>query len=199
VTCSRLVLQFRASRCKQLDRGSITRGAPALASEPLADARSPEVIAALRAKHPAAEPAPQLQTDTPALHIDGDVLQRALQRLDAKRGAPGGPTGWTYEHLLAAAQASAEATSAILAVVNLILSGELARHDSLLDASLIGLQKPGGGVRPIAIGEVWYRFASLCALTALADVGPSLAPLQLGVGMSGGVDAASHAIRAWSD
>ena len=27
--------------------------------------------------------------------------------------------------------------------------------DSLLDSSLIGLRKPDGGVRPIAIGEVW--------------------------------------------
>jgi hypothetical protein len=126
------------------------------------------------------------------LQIDGDVLQR----LDAKRGAAGGPTGWTYARLIAAAQAPAEATSAILAVVNLILSGKLPRHDSLLDASLIGPQKPGNGVRPIAIGEVWYRFASLCALMVLAAVGPSLALLQLGMGVSGGVDAASHAIRA---
>ena len=43
---------------------------------------------------------------------------------------------------------------ATLAFVNLILSGELPRHDSLLESSLIGLRKPDGGVRPIAIGEV---------------------------------------------
>jgi hypothetical protein len=34
-------------------------------------------------------------------------------------------------------------------------------------------------VRPIAIGEVWVRLASLCATAACQDAGPALAPLQL--------------------
>ena len=59
-----------------------------------------------------------------------------------------------YEHILAATTTSADALGATLAFVNLILSGELPRHDSLLESSLIGLRKPDGGVRPIAIGEV---------------------------------------------
>lgn len=189
--------QLAARVQKFLEAYSITRGARALASEPLADARSPAVIAALRSKHPSAAPAPVMQDDTDALQIGADVMEKTLSRLQAKRGAAGGPSQWTYEHIIAALKASSEAFNAALAFVNLILSGELPRHSTLLDASLIGLQKPNnGGVRPIAVGEVWYRFAALCALTACEEVGPSLAPLQLSVGVPGGAEAVNLAVRA---
>jgi hypothetical protein len=58
------------------------------------------------------------------------------------------------------------------------------------------LPGPDSGVRPIAIGEVWCRLAGLCALSACADVGRDLAPLQLAVGISGEVEAAVHAVKA---
>jgi hypothetical protein len=187
-------LAARIQRC--LEAYSVTRGARALAADPLADARSTIVIEALREKHPQVGQAPSLPIEVEALQITGDTLKMTLKRLDAKRGAAAGPTSWTYEHVSAAAKASSDAFTAILKFVNLILSGELPRHSSLLDSSLIGLQKPGGGVRPIAIGEVWYRLAGLCALTACNEVGPSLAPLQLGVGIPGGAEAISHAAQA---
>ena len=181
---------------RMLSVGNITRAARVLASEPLADTRSPEVMAALRDKHPHAEPPTPLEDSTPPLRIDADVLQRTLQRLQAKRGAAGGPTGMTYEHVLAAAKSSSEAFNATLALVNHLLTGKLPRHHTLLDSSLVGLQKPDGGARPIAIGEVLYRLAGLCALTACEDLGRSLAPLQLAVGVSGGVEALVHAVKS---
>lgn len=188
------LLALRVER--MIGLGSVTRSARALVSEPLADTRSPAVIAALRDKHPAAEPPEALQDDCPPLSIDAEVLQRTLQRLEAKRGSAGGPTGMTYEHILAATKGSVEALNATVAFVNLMLSGRLPHLGSLLDSSLIGLQKPDGGVRPIAIGEVLYRLTGLCALTALEEIGKSLAPLQLAVGVSGGVEALVHAIRS---
>ena len=52
-------------------------------------------------------------------------------------------------------------------------------------------------VRPIAVGEeAWYRFAGLCALTACAQTGLSLAPVQLGASIPGGVESIGHAIRS---
>ena len=44
--------------------------------------------------------------------------------------------------------------------------------------------------------KVWYQLAGLCALAACNEVGPSLAPLQLGVGIPGGAEAISHAVQA---
>jgi hypothetical protein len=51
-------------------------------------------------------------------------------------------------------------------------------------------------VRPIAIGEVWYRLAALCALAACPNISRSLAPRQLAVGISGGSQIVGHALRA---
>ena len=56
--------------------------------------------------------------------------------------------------------------------------------------------KPNDDVRPIAIGEVWYRLAASCALAALGHTGADLAPIQLGAGVAGGVEAACHAVQA---
>ena len=77
-----------------------------------------------------------------------------------------------------------------------MLSGKLPRHGTLLDSALIGLAKPNGDVRPIAIGEVLYRFAASCALAALGPAGVNLAPVQLGGGVPGGTEAATHAVKA---
>lgn len=80
-----------------------------------------------------------------------------------------------------------------------MLSGDLPRHALLLsrlDTALMGLQKPGDRVRPIAINEVWYRLTSTCALVALGHVRPVFAPLPLVLGVSGGVNVATHVLRS---
>ena len=80
---------------------------------------------------------------------------------------------------------------------NLILSGELPREAFLLDGLLIGLEKPGGGVRPIAISETWYRFAGVCALRTYGrGIGERLAPLQVGVGTPGVTETVAHALAS---
>jgi hypothetical protein len=83
-------------------------------------------------------------------------------------------------------------TLTLLGLVSLFLSGAASR----LDAFLIGVSKPDGSVRLIAIGEVYFRLTGLCFLAACPDAGRALAPLQVSVGMSGGSRAAAHAITA---
>ena len=65
-----------------------------------------------------------------------------------------------------------------------------------LDCRLLAQHKPTGGLRPIAIAETWQRLVSLCAMALCSDLGPSLLPLQLGVGVSGGAQSLGHAARA---
>ena len=72
--------------------------------------------------------------------------------------------------ICACAQSSGDGLRAVLRFINLILSGTLPRASFLLSSVLVALQKvtdgvPDGGVRPIAIGEAWYRLAMLCALS----------------------------------
>ena len=79
----------------------------------------------------------------------------------------------------AACQSSDGAFDDTLELVNLILSGELAWEAFLLDSLLIGLEKLGGGVRPIAISETWCRLAGVCALrTHGRGIGAGLVPVQ---------------------
>ena len=70
-------------------------------------------------------------------------------------------------------------------------------HSHLLHASrLIALEKPNGGIRPIAIGECILRFVSMCALSATGNIGDTMAPFQIGVGISGGAEIPGHALHA---
>ena len=61
----------------------------------------------------------------------------------------------------------------------------------IASAPLVALKKKDGGVRPIAVGEIWRRWASkLAARYAQSKLN---APLQLGVGVPNGCEAIIHA------
>jgi hypothetical protein len=51
-------------------------------------------------------------------------------------------------------------------------------------------------VRPLQSGGVWSELVSMCAVTACPNMGPALAPLQVGEGVKEGVHVLAHAIRA---
>jgi hypothetical protein len=51
--------------------------------------------------------------------------------------------------------------------------GDLPQVPTLFATNLLPVAKPQGGVRPIAVSEVWYQPACLCALTACPAVGPA--------------------------
>src|SRR6185437_2645636 len=67
----------------------------------------------------------------------------------------------------------------------------------LLSCTLIAARKKNGGVRPIALSEVFVRLASLCCLRLLPSsfLADLFAPLQLGVGSSNGVELAIHTLQ----
>ena len=63
-------------------------------------------------------------------------------------------------------------------------------------ANLIALQKPDGGVRPIAVGNSIRRMVAKAAGILVGErIGNKLRPVQLGYGSSGGCEAAVHATR----
>jgi hypothetical protein len=65
-----------------------------------------------------------------------------------------------------------------------------------LDAGLLPIAKPAGGIRRIAIGKVRYRLAALCALAACPEARSSSFPLQVGVSVRGGSHILGHTLRA---
>ena len=67
-------------------------------------------------------------------------------------------------------------------------------------ASLIALEKKGGGIRPIAVGGTLRRLvAKIAGYVVKEDMASLLAPKQLGYGIKGGVEAAVHATRLYID
>jgi hypothetical protein len=60
---------------------------------------------------------------------------------------------------------------------------------------LLPLAKPCSGVRPIAVGEVWYLLAALCDLATCPNAGGSLLPLQVAIGNLRGSQIVAPAIH----
>ena len=113
------------------------------------------------------------------------------------QGTAAGPSGWTFEMICAACQSSDAALDVTLELVTLILSGELPREAFLLDELLMGLEKPGRVVRPIAIIKTCYRFAGVCALRMYGrGICARLAPLHVGVGPPGGTETVTHELAS---
>ena len=160
----------RFERCLY-QKCSFPRAARALQDSKPADARDPGGRASWHAAHPAAAPAVPLEAAEPALQLTREQLQDVVGMVSSHhRGTAAGPSGWTFEMICAACQSSDAALDVTLELVNLLLSGELPREAFLLDGLLIGLEKPGGGVRPIAISQTWYCFAGVWGRTGGASV-----------------------------
>jgi hypothetical protein len=90
--------------------------------------------------------------------------------------------------------------SSLTKFVNLVLKGEVPKEarQFFFGASLIGLNKVDGGVRPIAIGCALRRLVSKCACAMVRDeMQLLLSPSQLGFGVPHGIEAAVHAGRAY--
>ena len=82
--------------------------------------------------------------------------------------------------------------------VNLILDGKCPKEACpvFFGAKLIALEKKGGGLRPIAVGYTLRRLVAKCANSyAQRKLADFFCPLQVGVAVSGGCEAAVHATR----
>src|SRR5882757_9870903 len=82
--------------------------------------------------------------------------------------------------------------------VNLVLGGGMPLPVRLhfFGARLFALSKPGGGLRPIAVGLTLRRLVAKVANThAVRQCASFLSPRQLDVGVRGGCEAAVHAAR----
>ena len=65
----------------------------------------------------------------------------------------------------------------------------------LCGAILLACQKKGGGLRPIAVGEVLRRLSSKCLSRAVqSDAFRPLSPLQVGVGVKASFEAIVHSV-----
>ncbi|CAI7754585.1 unnamed protein product [Closterium sp. NIES-54] len=193
-------LQARLNRAKRFAKcGDWSRSLAALEAGELAPPSS-ETVAALSSKHPpAAEKIPDwVHSFTPAAapQLTVPVLHAALQ--SAPRGTAAGPSGWFIEHLRDTFLSHQQHLPSLLHVFQNWLQGDLppAVRPFYTASNLVALQKPHGGVRPIAIGEVLPRLLSRCiTLLFKQQMRETFLPhLQFGVAIPAGIEIMSHAV-----
>ncbi|XP_074313962.1 uncharacterized protein LOC141649165 [Silene latifolia] len=194
-------LNLRQCRRKICD-GHYTAVVRVLSSSGIAP-YSDATLVALQPKHPVA-PSPSL----PPLSVNHyPFVASPAVVLDMiwsfPRGTSCGRDGFRAQHLMdclsgADVAISDDLTTSITRVVNLFLEGRCphALGEYVASAPLTPFVKPGGGIRPIAVGTIWRRLVSKVGAFL---VGPSLsgyfAGLQFGVGVSGGGEVILHALN----
>ena len=190
----------RATRLAQ--QGKYTRAVQSLLSAGLAQHNITNVRQ-MQAKHPpAARPStfqPQ-HLDTPQLNFTADQAMKGI--MSFRKGSAPGPTGLRAEHLMAAIQSAppnrrAKALEAVTRLVNVLSDGDVPEEVApyLSGARLQAGIKKCGGLRPIAVGNLFRRLTSKCQMSAVAEKAARLlSPEQLGFGVPGGLEAVIHAV-----
>ena len=194
-------------RCIELAAdGQYSKAAKALVSPgPLE--RNEEIEKAMREKHPLAQEAPDLSdlaapSRAQVPEFDSMLVKKMLKSFS--RGTAAGPTGLRAQHLKDAVRSAHgdEATEQLTSIINLLARGDaptlVAQH--LAGASLMALQKPTGGIRPIAVGEVLRRLVAKCfCKTYERDATAYLWPKQIGVAAPLGAEVGSQTVRQWCE
>ena len=102
--------------------------------------------------------------------------------------------------MISCRETGSECLAALIGFVNCLLNGEIYSEVSLVlfGGNLIALEKKTGDVRPIAVGYTLRRIAAKCANAyAASQLSDYFSPIQLGVGIPGGCEAAVHATRRY--
>jgi hypothetical protein len=178
----------RATRL--LERGFLGRASRALIDPTPLATSSQETLNTLYEKHPIGQKGPFEHSGRP--RPGPAVSERAILNAIASIGKEKAPglSGWTRPLLDLVIEAEGSAIVPFLRLLADMIRQGTAPGASLLCASrLIALEKPGGGLRPIAIGDLVYRIAAKAILLGSYKPG-CLLQGQLGVNSPGGVEPA---------
>ena len=162
-------------------------------------------FSALKQKHPSLAPGsiipPSPVVAPNSITVSEADVAHAIKSFPS--GSAGGPDGLRPQHLkdlLSSSVADSSLLNALAAFSTLVLEGRtpLPIRPFFYGASLIALEKKGGGIRPIAVGCTLRRLvAKIAGRKVMEDVTDLLAPRQLGYGVSGGAEAAVHAAKVY--
>ncbi|GJW41559.1 hypothetical protein Tco_0067404 [Tanacetum coccineum] len=190
-------------QCKRkLGDGHFTAAIKVLTSSGVAPS-TPDTMHELEAKHPYAPPltlsSSPLGVD--ALSVNKDLVLNRIRSFP--KGTSCGRDGLRAQHLMdilggAASAVADDLLGSITGVVNLFLSGKCPSQlgEYIASAPLTPLVKPGGGIRPIAVGTVWRRLVSKVASSSIGNsMNTYLQDFQFGVGVPGGCEAVLHSVN----
>jgi hypothetical protein len=171
---------------KQVEMGRLGSAARILLGKSAVATVTESVVESLRAKYPAGPPLPFGTTAGPR---NGEIPPEDTLLAAFKSFKPDtapGISGWTH-HLLAVPLRYPVVLKALHTLTGLIAAGTAPGQSMLCSSRLTALLKPGGGYRPIAMGELVYRLCTKAILRHSFRL-DFLLPFQFGVGTEGGVE-----------
>jgi hypothetical protein len=147
--------------------------------------------------HPKREydgPLPPPRQGADAIAISKDDVRKLITA--ANTGASAGPSGLSADHLTVA-MVDDTCLQGICDITSDILKGAIHGLGRLLliAATSIGSDKEKGGIRPLAIGEIYYKLAAkaTCGDFKKSKAQPKVFKgIQLGCGAEGGCERATH-------
>jgi hypothetical protein len=178
-----------------LERGYLGRASRALIDPTPLAPDSLETLETLRKKHPIGPKNPfKGKTDPRAgQSITLEAISASIASIGVEK-APG-LSGWTRPLLdIAISSPDSDVLGALRLLADMIRQGTAPGQDLLCASRLVGLAKPDGGVRPIAIGDLLYKVA-FKAILKTSFQPEMLLPCQLGVSSPGGVEPAIYLLE----
>ena len=166
----------------------------------LADLRTPEAQETMLGLHPRPSSnagLPTLPQIAPHAVLEDDTSMRRLI-VQSDNGTAAGPSGWGG-NMLAILVQSDICRLGLIALFEDIINGELPSEarELLLTSRLVALAKPNSdGLRPIAVGELFYRLAAIVAVRRVSkQAAELLAPHQYGLGVAAGAEKIVHSLQ----
>src|SRR6218665_137152 len=191
-----------AAVASKLEDGNIRAAVRILCSSDKPANVDREMLEELQSKHPDPpldRPNFTSQPRSASLQVSEEHVRRQLRSFPI--GSSAGPDGIRPQHLLdlvTCAEIGTGLVTAITGLMNLLLTGTCPAQIKpiLSGGTLIALRKKTGGLRPIVIGYYLRRLTSKTAnYITVHKAATYLAPLQIGVGVPEGAEAACHAAR----
>jgi hypothetical protein len=137
--------------------------------------------------------------------VDTNVLSTVIASLP--RLSSSGLIGWTNELISFlylekydgdSPDYSKEFRSLLLKTINLMINGQGGSTSIWCKSMLNLLGKKNGGIRPLAIDNIFMRIVGKCINIMVAkSVGDSLLPIQYAIGISGGCEMVVHTATNW--
>lgn len=176
---------------KQVQNGKLGRAIRVLMeTNSVADADD-DVIMQLEALHP--DGPSDIFTSNPScrnISPTSNCVKKAIRSFSVETGC--GISGWNGQ-MLRACSYSESFINFILLYLTQVNNGTAPGKEMMCTSRIIPLRKPNGKIRPIAVGEIFYRLAMKLLLRNIRSEGDLLSS-QLGVGSKGGVEPILHGI-----
>jgi len=179
--------------------GHLSRAARALGQTGFLDSSDPVIKKKLELLHPPFKgEIPECPDSASETAITANrKFKNYVRRRIAKGQAPG-PAGWTGEMLIPLL-GHQDVVDDLCIFLSDFKNGRLPRElkPFLLPATCLSLEKEDGEPRPVALGEVFYRLVTSWSIDSLGDpIAEILYPIQMGLGITGGVETVSLLMQA---